>query len=95
MGASRSMIKYDVEKGYAVLHDQPAVVVMAMASAPLVEAWCAEDSELGTVGEIGGRRVIRYTASDDLSQQATVQSALRDIRSRRGTHLHGSIPCTP
>ena len=42
LGASRSMIKYDVEKGYAVVHDQPAVVVMALASAPLVEAWCAE-----------------------------------------------------
>ena len=48
----RSMIKYDVEKGYAVVYDQPAVVVMALAAAPLVEAWCAEDSELGKVGEI-------------------------------------------
>ena len=40
--ASRSMIKYDVEKGYAVLHDQPAVVVAALAAAPLVGAWCVE-----------------------------------------------------
>ena len=95
LGASRSMIKYDVEKGYAVVHDQPAVLVMALVSAPLVEAWCADDSELGKVGEMRGRRVIRYTASDDLSQQTTVQNALRDIRSRRGTHLHGFIPCTP
>ena len=89
------MIKYDAEKGYAVVHDQPAVVVMALAAAPLVEAWCAEDSELGRVGELRGRRVIRYTAADDLSKQSTVQIALREIRSRKGTHLHGSIPCTP
>ena len=32
------MTKYDVEKGYGVVHDQPAAVVMALASAPLVEA---------------------------------------------------------
>jgi hypothetical protein len=49
---------------------------MALASAPLVEAWCAEDSELGKVGEMRGRRVIRYKASDDLSQQRTVRNAL-------------------
>ena len=45
------MIKYDVEKGYATLQDQPAVVVMAMAAAPLVEAWRAEDSELGNASK--------------------------------------------
>ena len=97
LGASRSVIKYDAEKGYAVVQDQPAVVVMALAAtfAPLVEAWCAEDSELGKVGELCGRRVIRYTAADDLSNPSTIQRALRDIRSRKGTHLHGSIPCTP
>ena len=95
LGASRSMIKYDVVKGYATLQDQPAVVVMALAAAPLVEAWCEEDSELGKVGELRGRRVIRYTAADDLSNPSTVQGALREIRSRKGTHLHGSIPCTP
>ena len=77
------------------MHDQPAVVVMALAAAPLVEAWCAEDSELGKVGELRGRSVIRYTATDDLSNPSTVQGALREIRSRKGTHLHGSIPCTP
>ena len=93
-GASRSMVKYDVENGYAVVHDQPAVVVMALAAAPLVEAWFAEGSELGKVGEIRGRRMIRYTVADDLSKQSTVQEALREIRSRKGAHLHGSIPCT-
>ena len=63
LGASRSMIKYDVERGYAVVQDQPAVVVLALAAtfAPLVEAWCAEDSELGKVGELRGRRVISRT----------------------------------
>ena len=66
------------------MHDQPAVVVTA-----LVEAWRAEDSELGR------RRVIRYTATDDLSNPSTVQGALREIRSRKGTRMHGSIPCTP
>ena len=95
--ASRSMMKYDVDKGQAVVHDQPAVVVLALAAtfAPLVEAWCAEDSELGKVGELRGRLVIRYTAADDLSNPSTIKRALDDIRSRSGFHLHGSIPCTP
>ena len=63
LGASRPMVKYDVDKGYAVVHEQPAVVVLALAAtfAPLVEAWCAEDSELGKVGELRGRRVIKFT----------------------------------
>ena len=62
LGASRSMIEYDVDNGYAVVHDQPAVVLLGRAAtcAPLVEAWRAEDSELGKVGELRGRRVIRY-----------------------------------
>ena len=91
------MIEYDVDKGYAVVQDQPAVVVFALAAtfAPLVGAWCAEDSELGKVGELRGRRVIRYTAADDLSNPGTIKRALGDIRSRSGVHLHGSIPCTP
>ena len=67
---------------------------MALAAAPLMEAWCAEDSELGKLGEIRGRRLIRYTVADDLPKQSTVQEALREIRSRKGTHLHGSIQCT-
>ena len=95
LGASRSMIKSDFEKCYAVVHHEPAVVVMALAAAPLVEAWFAEDSELGKVGGIRGRRVIRYTAADDLSKKSTVQEDLREIRSRKGIHLHGGIPCTP
>ena len=47
------MIKYDVDKGVAVVHDQPTVAIMALAAtyAPLVEAWCAEEGELGKVGE--------------------------------------------
>ena len=49
-------IKYGVENGYAVVQDKAAVVVMALAApfAPLVGAWCAEDSELGKVGELRG-----------------------------------------
>ena len=92
------MIKYEyVDKGYAVVHGQPAVVVLALAAtfAPLVEDWCAEDSELGKVGELHGRRMIRYTAADDLSNPSAIKRALDDIRSRSGVHLHGSIPCTP
>ena len=97
LGASRSMIKYDVGKRYVAVHDQPAVVVLALAAtlAPLVEAWCADDSELEKVGELRGRRVIRYTSADDLSTPSTIKRALDDIRSRSGVHLHGSIPCTP
>ena len=73
------------------------MVVLALAAtfAPLVEAWCAEDRQLGKVGELRGRRVIRYTAADDLSNPSTIKRALNDIRSRSGTHLHCSIPCTP
>ena len=88
------MIKYDIEEGYAVVHDQPALLFLALSSALLVEACCAEDSKLGKVGEISGRPVICYKASDELSEQRTVQNALCDIRSRQGTRLHGSIPCT-
>ena len=55
------MIKYDVGKGYGVVHGQPAVGVMALAAALLVEACCAEDSGLGKVGGIRGRRLVRYT----------------------------------
>ena len=39
--------------------------------------------------------MIRYTRDDDLSKPATITRALKDVRTRRGTHLHGSIPCTP
>ena len=35
----RSMIKYDVEGRYAVVHKEPAVDVMALAAAALFEAW--------------------------------------------------------
>ena len=82
---------------YAVVHDQPAVVVSFLAAtiSPLVEAWCAEDGELGKVGELRGRRVIRYTGPDGSSNPSTIKRALDDIRSRSGIHLHGSIPCTP
>ena len=66
LDTSRSMVNYAVDKGHAVVHDQPAVVVLALAAtfAPLAKAWCAEDCELGKVGELRGRRVIRYTLSD-------------------------------
>ena len=61
LGESRSIIRYDIDKGYAKCLATPAVVVLALAAtfSPLVEAWCAEDSELGKVGELRGRRVIR------------------------------------
>ena len=97
LGASKAMIRYDVEKGFATMQPAPAVVVLALAAtpSPLCEAWCAEDSELGRVGERRGRRVIRYTAADDLSDPDTIRNALNDIRTRRAVHLHGSIPCTP
>ena len=97
LGATKAMIRYDIDKGYASCSVTPTVVVLALAAtfAPLVEAWCAEDSELGRVGELRGRRVIRYTAADDLSNPDTIKRALSDIRTRSGVHLHGSIPCTP
>ena len=97
LGATKSMIRYEVDHGHAKISDVSAVVVLALAATPmpLVEAWCAENSELGIVGERRGRRVIRYTRADDLSKPSTISRALSDIRTRRGTHLHGSIPCTP
>ena len=50
------MIRYDIDKGYAKCLATPAIVVLALAAtfSPLVEAWCAEDSELGKVGELRG-----------------------------------------
>ena len=97
LGATRPMILYDMSHGLAKITDVPAVVVLAMTAThmPLLEAWCASDSELGVVGQRRGRQVIRYTRDDDLSKPATITRALKDVRTRRGTHLHGSIPCTP
>ena len=44
------------------VHDQPSVFVMALGSAPLVEAWCNEDNELGKVETMRGRHFIGYKA---------------------------------
>ena len=63
--------------------------------APLVEAWCDKESPLGAVGDVMRRKVFRFTAEDDLSSPATIQRALQTTRSNPGSHLHGSLPCTP
>ena len=45
-------MKYDFVKGHTVVHDEPSVVVMVLASASLVETWSADDSELGKQGKM-------------------------------------------
>ena len=84
LGATRPMILYDMSHGLAKITDVPAVVVLAMTAThmPLLEAWCASDSELGVVGQRRGRQVIRYTRDDDLSKPATITRALKDVRTR-------------
>merc|ERR1711966_346954 len=42
-----------------------------------------------------GRKVYRFAAEDDISNPATIQRALQTTRGNPGSHLHGSLPCTP
>ena len=95
LGATTGHVRYDLKKGFARLVAAPAVVVYGATPAPLVEAWCDKESPLGTVGDVMGRKVFRFTAEDDLSSPATIQRALQTTRSNPGSHLHGSLPCTP
>ena len=95
LGATTGHVRYDVKKGFARLVVAPAVVVFGAAAAPLVETWCDKESPLGTVGDVMGRKVYRFTAEDDLSSPATIQRALQTTRGNPGSHLHGSLPCTP
>ena len=94
-GASTGHVRYDIKKGFARLVVDPAVVVFGAAAAPLVETWCDKESPLGTVGDVMGRKVYRFAAEDDLSNPATIQRALQTTRGNPGSHLHGSLPCTP
>ena len=97
LGATRGHIKYDVKKRFARVMAMMTVMVMCAATvrSPLVEGWCSSESPLGVVGEIRGRTVHRFTADDDLGKESTIQSALRLARRCPGSHLHGSLPCTP
>jgi len=95
LGATTGHVRHDVKKGFARLVVAPAVVVFGAAAAPLVETWCDKESPLGTVGDVMGRKVYRFTAEDDLSSPATIQRALQTTRGNPGSHLHGSLPCTP
>ena len=88
-------MRYDVQKGYARLVVERAIVVFGAAAAPLVETWCGKESPLGTVGDVMGRKVYRFAAEDDLSNSATIQRALQTTRGNPGSYLHGSLPCTP
>ena len=80
---------------YARLVVEPAIVAFGAAAAPLVETWCDKESPLRTVGDVMGRKVYRFAAEDDLSNSATIQKALQTTRCNPGSHLHGSLPCTP
>ncbi len=65
--------------------------------APLIEAWCSEDSPLGKTGDSlkPARNVVRFTVKEDLSREQTILDALKEVGKHKGTHLHGSLPCTP
>ena len=79
------------------------VIVFAAAGvdvpgrAPLIEGWCSEDSPRGTAGDTlkPARNVVRFTLKEDLSREQTVRDALAEVDKHQGTHLHGSLPCTP
>eukprot|EP00972_Heterocapsa_arctica_P105711 15573934-Heterocapsa_arctica.AAC.1 len=96
-GANRRDVRYDIKKGYAKLTAAPAVLLFALAAtkSPLVEGWCSPTSSLGEVGEALGRRVIRLTEADDMSDEKTVKFAMKEAKENPGCHLHGSLPCTP
>ena len=65
--------------------------------APLIEAWCSEDSPLGkTGGDLKrARNVVHFTMKEDLGREQTILDALEEAGKHMGTHLHGSLPCTP
>ena len=65
--------------------------------APLIEAWCSEDSPLGKTGDDlkPARNVVLFTVKEDLSREQIILDALEEVGKHRGTHLHGSLPCTP
>ena len=67
----------------------------AALAAPLLEAWCAQQSPLGETGKDFNRDVFRFTERDDLPLPDAVKKASEVIRQRPGCHLHGSLPCTP
>ena len=96
LGATRGHIRYDLSKGFA--HIMPVLICFGMVAdskAPLLEGWCSPNSQLGNTGKTVGRDVLRFTEADDLAQDSNVSRALDAIRVRPGTHLHGSLPCTP
>ena len=110
LGASTGHIKYDPSKGHAKLLGAPAVVCFgpsytlsdvekqdpeAAMVAPLLEAWCDENSPLGAIGMDFNRDVFRFSEKDDLSLPDTVKKAHQVIRQHPGCHLHGSLPYTP
>ena len=109
-GASKGHLRYDISRGHAKLEGDIAIVCFGPSrtpcsassedpdfavAAPLLEGWCAKDSELGKVGNEMGRNVFRYTEEDDLSKASTIRDAFKTIRDHPGCHLHGSLPCTP
>ena len=88
----------------AATSDAAATVVVFAAAgvdvpgrAPLIEGWCSEDSPLGKSGDSlrPARNVVRFTLKEDLSREQTVRDALAEVGKHKGTHLHGSLPCTP
>ena len=79
-GASTGLVRYDIQKGFARLVADPAIVVFGAAAAPLVETWCDKESPLGTVGDVMGRKVYRFASEDDLSNQDGPESIADDPR---------------
>ena len=95
-GASRGHVRYDVDKGFARAELMLVCYALApLCRAPLLEAFCSEQSRLGTVGESIGREVLRFTEAEDMADEQHVRVALQALRERSGAHVHGSLPCTP
>ena len=93
--ASRSMIKCDNKKGYVVMQDQSAVVVMALDSEQLVDSFVCRKKRARKGGRASWACGIRYNATDDLSNSSTAQGALCEINPWNSTHLHRSTACMP
>ena len=108
LGASTGHIKYDLGKGYAKLEGLTAVVCVgpshalsdfgkqdpeAALAAPLLEAWCDQQSALGEADKDYNRDVVCFTERDGLSVPDTVKKAFKVIRQHPGCRLNGSLPC--
>ena len=102
-GTARLVPPADAPAAAAASAAAAQVIIFAAAGvdvpgrAPLIEAWCFKDNPLGKTGDDLklASNVVRVTVKEDLRREQTILDALEKVGQHKGTHLHGSLPCTP